>query len=59
MNTTNVKIEVSPLVSAEREVFGHSQNTTKPEVTETTYSVKDVFDELKASLKEHYGIEDK
>ena len=56
-NTDLARAEKSSLDSAEREVFGSSQNTIKQEATGTTYSVKEVFDELKDSLKKHYGAD--
>ena len=56
-NTDLMSEEASSLVSAESEEFGRIQNPIKSEVSGTTYSVKEVFDELKASLKKHYEEE--
>ena len=64
MDTVNIKIDVTTVQGYKlvRELYGKKgveiENAIKPETTGTTYSVKEVFDELKDSLKKHYG-EDK
>ena len=63
MDTVNVKIDVTTTRGHKlaRELYGQKgveiENPIQPEVTGKTYSVKEVFDELKSSLKHHYGAE--
>ena len=63
MDTVNVKIDVTTAQGYKlvRELYGKKgveiDNPIKPEETGTTYSVREVFDELKDSLKKHYGEE--
>jgi len=63
MDTVNVKIDVTTTQGYKlvQELYGKKgveiENPIKSEVTGTTYSVKEVFDELKESLKKHYGEE--
>ena len=63
MDTVNVKINVTTTQGYKlaQELYGKKcvevENSVKSEVTGTTYSVKEVFDELKESLKKHYGEE--
>ena len=64
MDTVNIKIDVTTTTQGYklvRELYGKKgveiENTIKQEATGTTYSVKEVFDELKDSLKKHYGAD--
>ena len=62
MDTVNVKIDVTTAQGYKlvRELYGKKGveiESIKQDVSGTTYSVKEVFDELKASLKKHYGEE--
>ena len=64
MDMVNVKIDVTTAKGYKlaQELYEQKgievENPIQPEVTGKTYSVKEVFDELKSSLKEHYGVEE-
>ena len=64
MDIVNVEIDVTIARGYKlvRELHGQKgveiENPIQPEVIGKTYSVKEVFDELKLSLKHHYGAEE-